>query len=304
MTPKGKPQISMREFCAAPRINLIIFRRETKMAIKRKREWFDDDTFWRDLYPFMFPKERFADTSAEIQKFLSLTAPTGKTALDMCCGPGRCAIALAQEAFAVTGVDKTRYLLDKARARARAAKVRIEWVEMDMRDFVRPDSFDLALSMFTSFGYFDDKTQDLAVLRNLFASLRPAGVFLMDVVGKEQLAKIFQPTTAELLPDGTMLVQHHEIFDDWTRVRNEWILLRQGRAKSFKFHHTLYSGQEMRDRLEQVGFADVRLYGTLDGDKYGLSARRLIAVATKPGDLGLAQGDRSALRSSAPSPSR
>lgn len=103
------------------------------MATRRKREWFDDDAFWRDLYPFMFPDRRFADTPVEIQKVLSLTTPTGKAALDLCCGPGRCAIALAQQGFAVTGVDRTGYLLDKARAKARTAKVKVEWVKMDVR---------------------------------------------------------------------------------------------------------------------------------------------------------------------------
>ena len=253
------------------------------MAIRRKREWFDNDAFWRELYPVMFPERRFTDTPDQIEKVLSLTRPIGKVALDLCCGPGRCSIALAKRGFAVTGVDRTRFLMDKARAKARVAKVKVEWVEADMRDFVRPDCFDLALSMFTSFGYFDDKTEDMDVLRNVFASLRPAGVFLIDVMGKERLAKILQPTTSEVLPNGTMLLQRHEVFDDWTRIRNEWILLRKGKARSFKFHHTLYSGQELKDRLEQVGFADVKLYGTLAGEEYGPNAQRLIAVARKPG---------------------
>jgi len=257
------------------------------MSRRRKREWFDDDAFWRDLYPLMFPEKRFADSPEEIEKVLAMAKPRGKAALDLCCGPGRCSIALAKKGFAVTGVDKTGFLLNKARAKARTAKVEIDWVQMDMRDFVRPNSFDLALSMFTSFGYFDDKTQDTAVLRNIFASLRAAGVFLIEVVGKECLAKIFQPVTSDVFPDGTILVQRHEIFDDWTRIRNEWILLRKGRAKSFKFHHTVYSGQEMRDKLEAVGFVDVRLYGNLGGDEYGPDAQRLIAVARKHGDPSL-----------------
>jgi SAM-dependent methyltransferase len=253
------------------------------MTTRRKREWFDNEAFWRDLYPFMFSERRISETPEQMQKALLLTQPPGHSVLDLCCGPGRCAVPLAQVGYAVTGVDRTRFLLDKARARARAAKVKVEWVQMDMRDFVRPDSFDLALSMFTSFGYFDDQTQDIAVLRNIFASLRPGGVFLIDVLGKERLAKILQPTTADILPDGTMLVQRHEIFDEWTRIRNEWILLRKGRARSFKFHHTVYSGLELRDRLVRAGFGRVSLYGNLDGDEYGPSAQRLIAVARKPG---------------------
>jgi SAM-dependent methyltransferase len=254
------------------------------MIKRRKREWFDDDSFWQDLYPFMFPEQRFASTPEQMEKVLALTSPAGKTALDLCCGPGRCSIALAQAGFTVTGVDRTKFLLDKARAKARAAKAKVEWVQMDMRDFAREDTFDLALSMFTSFGYFDDKGEDLLVLRNIFRSLRPAGVCLIEVMGKEGLAKVFQPTTSDLLRDGTMLVQRHEIFDDWTRIRNEWILIRKGRAKSFKFHHTIYSGQELRDRMTQVGFKDVKLYGNLDGDEYGPNAHRLIAVGLRPAE--------------------
>lgn len=253
------------------------------MTRRWQREWFDDEAFWRELYPFMFPTKRFTDTPDQIRKVLLLTKPAGKTALDLCCGPGRCAMALAKEGFRVTGVDKTTFLLGKARAKARAAKAKIEWVQSDMRDFVRPGAYDLALSMFTSFGYFADKRQDLHVLRNVFTSLRPSGVFLLDVMGKERLAKILLATSSEVLPDGTLLVERREIFDDWTRIRCEWILLRKGRARTHRFHHTIYSGQELRDRLEQAGFSEVRLYGDLDGAPYGPNAQRLIAVARKGG---------------------
>lgn len=251
------------------------------MKAIRKKEWFDDDSFWRELYPFLFPEERFADAIREVDQALELTKPKGRSALDLCCGPGRCSIALARRGFSVTGVDRTEYLLAEARRRARAAKVKIRWVRADMRDFVRPGAFDLVLSMFTSFGYFDDKREDFTVLENMSASLRPGGVCLIDVVAKEYLARVFQPTKSEVLPDGSRIVQRHEIFDDWTRIRNEWILIRRGRARSYTFHHTVYSGQELSDRMKQAGFARVRLYGDLNGGDYGTSAQRLIAVGRK-----------------------
>jgi SAM-dependent methyltransferase len=253
------------------------------MPKARKREWFDDDSYWRDLYPFMFRDSRIAAATEEAAKAIRLTKPRGKMVLDLCCGPGRFSVALAKRGFAVTGVDRTRYLLDKARARARAARVKVEWIQQDMRDFIRPDAFDLALSMFTSFGYFDDKREDLQVLRNISGSLRPGGACLVDLMGKERLAKILVATSSETLADGTRLVQRHEIVEDWTRIRNEWILIRKGRAKSFKFDLTIYSGQELKERMEQAGFADVRLYGNLDGSGYGPQAERLIAVGRKPG---------------------
>jgi hypothetical protein len=41
------------------------------------------------------------------------------------------------------------------------------------------------------------------VLENMLASLRPGGACLIEVLGKEYLAKIFQPTTSIVLPEGT-----------------------------------------------------------------------------------------------------
>jgi SAM-dependent methyltransferase len=253
------------------------------MKTRNKKEWFDDDSFWRESFSFIFPKERFAVASEEVDQALRLTRPKGKKVLDLCCGPGRCAIALAVRRFDVTGVDRTKYLLDKARARARKAGVKVEWVQQDMRDFIRPNFFDLILNMFTSFGFFEDKRHDMVVLRNIFESLRPGGICLIDVMGKERLSRIFQATTSNVLPDGARLVQRHEVIDDWTRIRNEWIFIRKGRTKSYHFDITVYSGQELMDRLEQAGFSDVKLYGSLNADIYDLDARRLIAVARKPG---------------------
>jgi SAM-dependent methyltransferase len=252
------------------------------MKSTRKKEWFDDDSFWRDLYPFMFSEQRFAAATEQVAKALKLAKPPGKSALDLCCGPGRCSIALAKRGFTVTGVDRTKFLLDKARAKARAARLKIEWVQQVMRDFVRPNSFALVLSMFTSFGYFDDRQEDLAVLRNMFHSLQPGGVCLIEVLGKERLAKVFQSTTSTPLPDGSLLIERHEIFDDWTRIRNEWLLIKNSKVQRFRFHNTVYSGLELRDRLALAGFTNIRLYGSLEGAPYNPDAERLIALAQKP----------------------
>ncbi|SYZ72144.1 Methyltransferase type 11 [Candidatus Zixiibacteriota bacterium] len=247
----------------------------------RKREWFDDESYWRELYSFMFSEKRMAVAAEEIKKVIRLAKPKGKRVLDLCCGPGRFSVALAKRHFRVTGVDRTKYLLDKAKTRAKKAGVKIEWVRKDMRDFVSPNSFDLVLNTYTSFGYFQNKGEDLQVLKNIYDSLRPGGVCLIDTMGKERLAKIFPKTAGETLDDGSLLVHRHEIIDDWTRIRNEWILIRKNRAKRFKFDLTIYSGQELKDRMERIGFRDLELYGDMDGAEYGPKAERLIIIGRK-----------------------
>jgi SAM-dependent methyltransferase len=190
-------------------------------------------------------------------------------------------VEFARRGFSVTGVDRTVFLLDKARGLAAERNVTVEWVEQDMRRFERPGAFDLIVNMFTAFGYFDDTSEDLKVLENMAASLRPGGKALIDVVGKEIIARVFQPAGWDRLDDGSVLAQHRTVSADWTRIDNEWILIKGDRAERFAFGHTLYSGEELRDRMQRAGFSEVRLYGNLNGDAYDTKASRLVAVGTK-----------------------
>lgn len=244
-------------------------------------EWFENDDFWRDFYPFMFADERFASTPDEVGRILALTQCSGGSVLDLCCGPGRHSVELAMRGFQVTGVDRSPFLLAKARDLAASSGASVEWVEQDMRNFVRPASFDLACSLFTSFGYFQGEQDDLRVLRNLHQSLKANGVLIIDILGKERLARVWKDTMCTELADGSLVFQRPQIRDDWTRIRAEWTLVKEGRARSFTFEHTVYSGRELKDRLLSCGFNQVQLFGDQQGSPYGLDPQRLIAVARK-----------------------
>ena len=78
-----------------------------------------------------------------------------------------------------------------------------------------------------------------------------------------------------------MLVQRHKVIDDWRRIQNEWILIKEGVARSFALDHRIHSGTELADRLQQTGFRSVRLFGDLEGGELAYGAKRLVAVAVK-----------------------
>jgi SAM-dependent methyltransferase len=244
-------------------------------------EWFENEDFWRDFYPWMFSAERFAAAKDEVSRIIGLSQSTGGKLLDLCCGPGRHAVEFAQRGFQVTGVDRSEFFLEKARRHALEAGASIEWVKQDMRHFVRPSEFDLVCNLFTSFGYFRDPEEDLGVLRNIHRSLKDGGALVIDVISKEKLAGKWLNTMSTEMPDGSLLVQRQQIRDDWSRIYSEWTLIKDGHARSFSFEHTIYSGRELKDRLLSSGFRQVQLFGDLLGSRYGLSAERLVAVARK-----------------------
>jgi SAM-dependent methyltransferase len=242
--------------------------------------WFENEDFWRDLYPYMFPVERLAAAPEQIAQILALTGVRSGHVLDLCCGPGRHSIEFARQGFFVTAVDRTSYLLDRARAHAAAEAPSIEFVRADMREFLRSATFDLAVNLFTSFGYFEDPDDELRVLRNVRQSLRPGGIFVMELLGKEYLAAHWVNARCLDFADGTVLVQRARVAHEWTRVFCDWTVIKDGRALTHHFDHTIYSGRELKDLLLRSGFSQVRLYGDLRGSPYGVDAQRLIAVAS------------------------
>ena len=150
-----------------------------------------------------------------------------------------------------------------------------------MRRFLRPSSYDLICNLFTSFGYFENEDEERLVLHNIHESLHPGGSFVIDVISKERVARNWKDSIVTEFPGGERLVQIPHVLDGWSRLRNEWILTKDGTARTFEFSHWLYSGQELKDRLRAAGFKEIRLFGDLKGAAYDIDATRLTAVARK-----------------------
>jgi SAM-dependent methyltransferase len=244
-----------------------------------KEEWFENESFWEDFYPVLFPEELFDQAQEEMEKIFELIDHPVSSVLDLCCGPGRFAGLLAREGYQVTGVDRTPFLLEIAK-REYADTEHVEWVLSDMREFVRQESYDLVLNLYTSFGYFKDPAEDLLVLKNIAQSLRPGGSFVIEVMGKEVMAKDFEPISASKVGDG-IFVQSHEIFENWKRIRTEWTLINEGNIRTFTFEHSLYAASDLIRLCELAGLSDIRVFGDFDGRPYDHSAILLVITGRK-----------------------
>ncbi|WP_409055534.1 class I SAM-dependent methyltransferase [Streptomyces sp. SYP-A7185] len=244
--------------------------------------WYEDDGFWSDFSETMFSERRRAQTAEVVARSPLLGFPPGSRVLDLCCGPGLYLVPLAHRGYTVTGVDLSAELLKRARAVCEDAAVDVRLIRADMLTHVEPESYDVVLNVFTSFGYFDDARDNVRVLRNAYESLVPGGRLLIDVMGKEVLAGwIGRPQIVEL--DGAYVVQRDTVLDSWSRLRTDWTLVRDGAAREASITSFLYSAAELRTLFEDAGFTDVRCFGGFDEEPYDQHARRLIVRGTKPG---------------------
>ncbi len=251
------------------------------MQETQEKKWYEDESFWKTFAPTMFNQERLDVTAEEIDQIIKLLdIEKSAKILDLCCGMGRHSLELARRGYSIVGVDLTHEYLTKARTQAKSEGLNIEFVRNDMRRFCQIESFDVVINMFTAFGYFENQAENKRVLTNIYCSLRQGGKLIIDMVGKEVLARIYRERDWHE-EDGRIILLECKMRDNWSWADNRWIVLEDGKQREFRFGHRIYSAVEIADLLKACGFSSVNIFGDLTGADYDHNAKRLIAVAQK-----------------------
>ena len=244
-------------------------------------EWHEQDDFWKATEKWMFSESHWERAPQQVEGVIALLGiEPGAVVLDLGCGPGRHSLELARRGFKVTGVDRTASHLDRARASAQAEGLDTEFVQEDMRVFCRPATFDGAINLFTTFGYFEDPAEDRKVVANLYQSLKPGGAVALDTIGKEVLARIFQERGWNER-DGALWLQERKVSPGWGWMNVRWIFIKGTERREFTLGHRLFSATELMALFKEGGFASAEVFGNLEGAPYDHQARRLVMVARK-----------------------
>jgi len=243
--------------------------------------WHEQDALWEALEPVFFTQRRKSSAPLEIEKIISfLRIGSEKSVLDLCCGIGRHSLEFARRGYQVTGVDRTKAYLDKASKQATSEDLKVEFVLEDMRRFVRPESFDVCINVLTSFGYFENPEDDLTAVSNIFQSLTPGGVLLMDLMGKEILARNFRERDWQE-EDDIFILEERKISQAWSWTDNRWIIIKDNQRFEARLSFRIYSAVELCALMTEGGFSSVEVFGDLNGSPYDHAAKRLIVVAHK-----------------------
>lgn len=198
---------------------------------------------WFAVFAAGLPPER---TRAEVA-FLArqLPRPEFTTLLDVCCGPGRHAHALAAQGYEVLGVDANARALATAR---RVSSPRLRFVERDMRVLRSIDEqFDGALNLWHSFGYFDDET-NAGVLATVLSLLRPGGRLIIDVYNRDHL--LLLPARDAVERNGMRI----ETRRSWEGNRHHVHLTYGDGSATDEFEWRIYSAEELECLARAVGF--------------------------------------------------
>ncbi len=110
--------------------------------------------------------------------------PQFRRVVDVCCGMGRHARALSARGYSVVGIDRHAGVIVKARELGGGPN----YLVADIRDYLpAPDTYDLAIIMGQSFGYFDAAT-NRDMLARLTSGVRTGGGVFLDLWNPEFFA--------------------------------------------------------------------------------------------------------------------
>ena len=128
------------------------------------------------------PDEWLVDACAMINRLSSDQAAAGR-AVDLACGLGHNSVWLAQQGWAVDGIDISAAGLTLARQVAGQTGAEVNWIEADLDDWQpAANSYDLAVI----FRFLDRES----VPRAVNAGLRPGGLLIYETFAAGQLERV------------------------------------------------------------------------------------------------------------------
>jgi SAM-dependent methyltransferase len=221
--------------------------------------------------------ERGEEDAVAISAYLSERGLAGCKVLDVPCGIGRVAIPLARLGFEVTGVDLSPHLVGEASKKSEAFKLapgKTRFLVGDMRDLgsrLGPGSFDVALNVFTSIGYWSEE-DDLRFFRGARAATKKGGLLIIS--GLRNRDYIVRNPSQNVYEEGKkLLVLDTYSFDSSrSRERGIWRFYRRsGRGRDevlrfageFPVDIRVYSPHELVPRLEATGWSVQQTYDSL-----------------------------------------
>lgn len=103
--------------------------------------------------------------------------------IDLACGTGTLAIALAKHGYTVTGIDISSAMLSQATTKQaeQGNTIRLNWQAADMRYFLVNEPVDAMLCHYDSLNHLSNETELRSTFIQVAQALKPDGLFVFDL---------------------------------------------------------------------------------------------------------------------------
>ena len=211
--------------------------------------------------------------------------------LEPMCGSGRFLIPIMQAGFEVTGVDASFSMLSACRSRALHFGLSPNLVLQYLHQMNLPGIFGIAMIPEGSICLLTDLVEVRQALRNIFLSLKPGAVFVVEI--DQKLAESSTTTAigerSVQLPDGSQIVirssgkwdstgeimkgsNRYDLLQDDQIIETEW------EAFDLRYYHP----KAFSDLLSNAGFDNIRYHSAYDPQQPEDQSESLVFICARP----------------------
>lgn len=241
-----------------------------------QKEWFSE---WFDspYYHILYKNRDMNEAEFFLQNVVNKLGLKQKMKLiDLACGKGRHSIFLNKLGFDVTGVDLAPQSIAAAR---QFENSRLHFEVHDLRKLPYEREFDVALNLFTSFGYFDCDDTNQKVINEVYRILKPGGLILIDFMNVRTVLKKLVPQETKIIEGVTFSISKV--------IKNDSIFKRielQDAGRSLVFHEEvqILTYEDFERLLTNGGFVMEHVFGNYALESFDVNnSERLIVIARK-----------------------
>ena len=240
------------------------------------KEWFAD---WFDSpYYHLLYKNR---DEKEAKRFIfnlikNIDIKHNARVLDLACGKGRHAKMLHETGFDVLGVDLSPNSISSANKEKTDG---LSFQVHDMREVIPGEKFDAIFNLFTSFGYFDDSSDNLKMLQSIHTMLNEDGLLIIDFMNASKVIAQLVTEEKKQVEDVVFDIQRRY---DGQHIYKDIRFLDNGNQRHYTERVQAVKLQDFQSLLSAANFEILRTFGDFDLNDFDeKNSNRLILIAQK-----------------------
>jgi SAM-dependent methyltransferase len=237
------------------------------------------DGYYKDIWRSIIPVEL---TAKEVDFILSyFNLKPGSKVLDLMCGYGRHAIALAKKGITVTAVDNLDDYINEIRKTAKEEDIPVKGIKADILQYKMDEKYDLALCMGNSLNFFNAGDINY-LLANIHSHLKPGAHLLINTWSLAEIAiKNFTTKSWNEVEGVKHICESRYVFHP-TRIESDSIFLSpDGSMEKKKAVDYIFSVAEMETLLNNAGFALKEIDSIPGKKKFTLGEPRAYIIADR-----------------------
>ena len=241
----------------------------------REKEWFED-WFNSRYYHLLYQNRSQNEANFFIENLVEkLALNENSNVLDLGCGKGRHAFKLSGIFKNVDGIDLSENNINLAK---KIKKKNLHFYVGDMRNFNMKKKYNYVFNLFTSFGYFENASENLSVLKCISHHLVDDGCLLIDFLNTTLIKNKTQVKEVKVIQDVKFDIQ--KFVSDNCIMKSIQI---KDNNKTLKFNERvqLLNLNDFKSMFHETGFELIKAFGNYSLDPYCEESDRLILWVKK-----------------------